>query len=121
MAAVKSKRVVRGRILIPPLPAAQKATVVLQVEDVSRADAPSPIVGEQRLLGVSVTPGGRVSFQVQVADEAVQAGHSYSLRAYIHLGSSGHLERGDLMSMQSYPVFSGGAPEEIEIEVKRVG
>jgi putative lipoprotein len=118
-------RLVRGEIVLPAgeLPD-QAAEVVVQVEDVSRADAPSRVVGEQRLRRVELLPGGRLAFEIEVPADELDERMSYSVRAHVDVSGSGEVEPGDLVTTQSYPVLSGAGgestAEEAVVSVNRV-
>jgi uncharacterized lipoprotein YbaY len=117
----ESALVVRGQVVVPAdVRAAETASLIVSVEDVSRADAPSLVIGEQRQEGVQLTAGAILPFQVEVPKELVDARHSYSVRAHLDLSGSGTVEIGDLVSTQSYPVLTRGHSDEATIEVKRV-
>jgi putative lipoprotein len=112
-----TNRTVRGEISLPgtALPA-EAAVVIVQVEDVSRADAPSTVVGEQRLERVELHPGNVIPFEVEVDADALDEGARYSVRIHIDVAGSGEVDAGDLVSTQSYPVLTGGYADEAEIE-----
>lgn len=110
-------RTVRGEISLPrtALPP-EAALVIVQVEDVSRADAPSAVVGEQRLSGLELHPGDVIPFEVEVDADALDERARYSVRVHIDVAGSGEVDAGDLVSTQSYPVLTGGNADEAEIE-----
>jgi putative lipoprotein len=114
-------RVVRGDVVVPASGAPHEAAeLVVQVEDVSRADAPSVVVGEQRRRGVRLHPGGVLEFEVEVPADRVDPGASYSVRAHLDVSGSGEVEKGDLLSTQSYPVLTGGHADEARVEVQQI-
>jgi putative lipoprotein len=121
MTEQSAPRVIRGCILLPTtvMPTVA-AAVVVKVEDISRADAPSVVVGEQRMSSVSLSSGGRVPFEVQVPVKQIDERGSYSVSAQINLRGSGQVEPGDLIVTQTYPVLTGGYPDEVELEVRPV-
>jgi putative lipoprotein len=112
---------VSGEIILPgaDLPA-EAACLLVQVEDVSRADAPSIVVSEQRQYGVSLHGGAVLPFVVKVPEELVGEKRSYSVRVHVDVSGSGEVEVGDLVSTQSYPVLTRGHGKEARIHVKRV-
>jgi putative lipoprotein len=114
-------RSVRGEIVLPASELPTKAAdVVVQVEDVSRADAPSTVVGEQRLHGVSLRPGTSLPFTVDVPANLIDERGSYSLRVHVDVSGSGQVEVGDLVSTESYPVLTRGHGDQSRVRVKRV-
>ncbi|MBT2510768.1 YbaY family lipoprotein [Streptomyces sp. ISL-98] len=96
-------RSVTGFVSLPPnAPAGPAARVLVEVRDVSSADAPSTVVGEQVQADIQLAPGGRVPFRVQVPDLDPTA--VYGLRVHVDLSGSGILEAGDLITTQATPV-----------------
>ena len=113
-------RLVRGEILLPTgAPADAVGDVIVQVEDVSRADAPSMVVGEHRLSGVALR-GQPLPFSVEVPAHLVDPRHTYSVRVHVDMTGSGTVEVGDFVSTQSHPVLTRGYGEEAQVPVKRV-
>jgi hypothetical protein len=45
---------------------------------------------------------------------------SYSLRVHVDVTGSGEVERGDMITTQSYPVLTGSEPAETRVEVRRI-
>lgn len=94
---------VTGFVSLPPdTPAGTAASLLVEVRDVSRADAPSTVVGAQVQTGIRLSPGGRVPFSVNVPQLDPSA--SYGLRVHVDRSGSGTLESGDLISTQAVPV-----------------
>ena len=117
----EKSRTVRGKVVIPrgktPSDAAE---LIIQIEDVSRADAPSKVVGEQRIPNPKLEAGESFSFEIEVPAEAIDDKGLYSVRAHVDVSGSGEVEKGDMLSTQSYPVLTHGYPEEARVEVKRI-
>lgn len=114
-------RIVRGEIALPSadLPA-ETANLIVQVEDDSRADAPSVVIGEQRQSGVSLRAGAVLPFAVEIPAGLIDEQRSYTVRVHIDVSRSGEVEVGDLVSTQTYPVLTRGHGNEVRIKVKRV-
>ncbi|HXQ70133.1 MAG TPA: YbaY family lipoprotein [Pyrinomonadaceae bacterium] len=112
---------VRGQVVLPnvELPN-QTADLIVQVEDVSRADAPSQVVGEQRVSGVQISPGQVLPFEIEIPTGQVDPNRSYSVRAHVDMTGSGKVETGDLITTQSYPVLTQGYGNEANVTVKRI-
>jgi uncharacterized lipoprotein YbaY len=112
---------VRGQITLPnaDLPP-QAAVLVVQVEDVSRADAPSTVVGEQRYTNVPLRSGASIPFALEIPKELIDQQRSYSVRVHFDISGSGQVKAGDLISTQSCPVLTRGYPDVVAIPVKRV-
>jgi len=115
------ERMVEVELVLPegalPLGAAR---LLIQVEDVSRMDAPSIVVAERRLDGVEMRRLQAQTFDVAVPREAIDPSRSYSVRVHLDANASGNVERGDLVSTASYPVLTRGAGHHARVVMKRV-
>jgi putative lipoprotein len=113
-------RYVRGRI-VPPQGAlpATAILIVVAVEDVSRADAPSTAVAEQLLEDVSLGEGD-IPFEVAVPGRLIDERAHYAVRVHVDVNGTGRVERGDLVSTQSHPVLTRGSPDEAAVPVNLV-
>jgi putative lipoprotein len=101
----------RQRIALPPT-----AVVIVQLQDVSKADAPAEVIGEQ----VIKTEGKQVPipFAVPYDPGKIQENHRYSLQARIEDGAGKLLFINDT----SIPVITGGSPtQDVEVIVVPVG
>ena len=99
------------RIALPP-----EAVMTTRIEDVSRADAPAEVIGEQ----VIQTQGKQVPIPFQVPYDAnqIQENHSYSLRVRIENGAGKLLFINDT----NVPVITRGNPiSDIEIILVQAG
>lgn len=114
------QRIVRGLVRLPGDLASGSGTLNVQVEDISRADAPSTVIAEMRLASVSLVPGGVVEFEIVVPPGAVRERGMYSLRAHLDRLGTGDVTRGDLVSTQTYPLFSRETDDYVEVDVKTV-
>ncbi|MER6306250.1 YbaY family lipoprotein [Streptomyces sp. NPDC001657] len=109
---------VRGIVALPgDAPATQAARILVEVRDVSFADAPSTVVAAQVQMDVPLAPHGRIPFRVDVPD--LDPRGAYGLRVHVDLSGSGSLEAGDLISTQAHTVLPG-SDEEITAPVSRV-
>jgi putative lipoprotein len=114
-------RKIRVEIVAPSFGSTvEAAEVVAQVEDVSRADAPSVVVAEERLQDVKVEPGAVISFEIDVPAELVDSKSSYSVRVHVDVAGTGEVEVGDLVSTTSNPVLTRGHGDEARVEVQLV-
>jgi putative lipoprotein len=110
--------VVRGRIRWPSdTPTLEGATVTVRVEDVSRADASSMVVGEQVLRDVTTsgTTAPELTFEVPVAEVDERA--HYAVSVHVDRSGSGTITKGDLLSVQSHPVLTRGHPWSADVSV----
>jgi putative lipoprotein len=96
----------RERIMLPP-----SAVVKVQLVDVSRADAPAMVIGEQSFdIGGKGAP---YQFMIAYDPAKIEANHTYAVQARIEVG--GKLR---FISDQRYPVITRGAPTKVDILVK---
>jgi putative lipoprotein len=107
--AVTGEVLYRERIAMP-----EGAVVTVRVSDVSRADAPADVIGEQ----VIETPGNvPVKFSVGYDPAKIQPGHTYAVSARIEVN-------GQLMWINTthIPVITNGNPtSDVAVLVQRVG
>jgi putative lipoprotein len=103
---------VRGSLSLPDNAPHTAATVRIRVEDVTRADAGSVVVGEQVLHDVS--PRG-LRFEVPVAE--IDPNARYVVRVHVDLAGTGRVSSGDLLTTQSVPVLTRGAPDTVTVPV----
>ncbi len=113
-------RTVRGEVVLPAGEPGERAVrLVVQIEDVSRMDAPSQVIAEQQIDDVPLD-GTSVEFEVPVPAGLIDERASYSVRVHVDMSGSGEVERGDMITTQSYPVLTHAAPEPTRIEVRRI-
>jgi putative lipoprotein len=99
----------RERIALPP-----SAVIKVQLVDVSRADAPAIVLGEQ----IIQANGRQVPFAFEIAYDPskIEASHSYAVQARIEDG--GQLR---FISDQHHAVITRDAPNEVDLVLKAVG
>jgi putative lipoprotein len=98
----------RERIALPPT-----AVIKVQLVDVSRADAPSVVLGEQLIE----TAGKQVplSFAIAYDPAGIDERMSYAVQARIEAGG-----RLLFISDQHYAVITRGAPRHVDLVLKAV-
>ena len=112
-------RKIAGEIFIPSdCPIIKGAVALIEVRDVSRADALSTLVAQTRLDNLSFRPGDRIRFSLNVPE--VSSTQSLDLRIHISCTGSKDIKSGDLLTTSSFPVPSHGTSEHISVLVKRV-
>lgn len=111
---------VRAEIVLPRDAPRGAAQVVVRVEDVSRADAPSTVLAEQCLRFVALPEGGVLEVEVDVPGELVDPRRTYAVSVHVDVSGSGEVERGDLVSTQSHPVLTRGAGRAVRVPVRMV-
>ena len=99
VAAVTGQVTYRQRIALPP-----DAVVKVQLQDVSLADAPATVIGEQ----IIATNGQQVPFPFEVTYDpgVIKASNTYSLRVRIEDGAGNLL----FINSQAYPVITRDNP-----------
>lgn len=113
-------RTVSGAILLPPQAAAGAAKLILiEVRDISLADAPSVVVAELRLRDVALGPGRRIPFSLAVPE--VEPSRSLALRVHIDRDADGRVSPGDLLTTTIYPIPPRGAPPPLSVAVSAIG
>jgi putative lipoprotein len=118
---VTKTRTATGEVVLPELDyPAKAAELVVKVEDISRADAPSVVVGEQRQRDVALHGGATIPFTVEIPAALLDERHLYSACAHVDMSGSGTVKRGDLVSTQTYPVLTRGYGDRVRIAVQRV-
>ena len=121
MGDTEMTRTVRGEIILPSADLPSEPTdLIVQVEDVSRADALSVVIAEQRQSGISLRGGAVLPFVVEIPAGLVDEHHNYSVRVHVDVSGSGEVNVGDLVSTQSYSVLTRGHGNEAYINVKPV-
>jgi putative lipoprotein len=107
-ASVSGTATYQQRIALP-----DDAVLTVRIEDISRADAPSDVVGEQ----VIETKGAQVPipFDVTYDPNKIEENHTYSLRAYIKDGDGKFLFTSDTGVL----VITNGKPTQ-NVEVNMI-
>jgi putative lipoprotein len=98
----------RERIALPPT-----AVIKVQLVDVSRADAPAIVLGEQ----VTHAAGKQVPFAFEIPFDpaSIEANHSYAVQARIE--KDGKLR---FISDRHYAVITRGAPTHVDMVLRSV-
>lgn len=113
--------VVYGKIELPSAaPALTPAHVLVELEDISRADAPSEVVASLQLTPEVLRGGDLIPFELEVPAGALNERSLYSVRVHVDMSGSGKVELGDYITMQSYPVLTRGYGDEVRVAVRRV-
>lgn len=96
------------------------ATVYVRLEDVSLADAPSKIVTEQVIYDVSYQAGSNTKLEIRLYGQIPDKRKSYAVSVHVDLNGNGQVDRGDYISMESYPVLTFGYPNQVSVGVREV-
>jgi uncharacterized lipoprotein YbaY len=96
------------------------ATVHVQLEDVSYADAPSKVVAEQVIPDVSHESGTEHTLKFALYGDIPDERGRYIVTVRVDLKGQGRAIRGDYLSMESYPVLTHGNPNQISVRLREV-
>jgi len=96
----------RERIALPP-----SAVVIVRLVDVSRADAPAIVLGEQ----VIRTEGRQVPFAFAIAYDPAQIKPQYTYAVQARIEDRGRLR---FISDQMYPVLTRDAPNHVDMVLR---
>jgi uncharacterized lipoprotein YbaY len=109
-------RPITGEIVLPAnAPAGRAQRVLVEVRDISLADAPSTVVAEESLTDVALRPNGRIKFRLTVPE--VEPAHTLSLRVHISLDGGDRAKSGDLLTVATQPVPRSGPATGLTIPV----
>jgi len=112
-------RTVAGEIAFPPnVPDRVAKSVLIEIRDVSYADAPSTVVASSRIENVHVSPGGRLPFELQ-APELSRPG-TLAIRVHVDWEGDGRLSPGDLLTTESISVPAEGNAGSLKVPVKSI-
>src|SRR5215468_10862767 len=109
-------RTVTGNIVLPAnAPTVNADQILIEVRDISLADAPSTVIAHERLDDVALKPNGQVRFKIPVPE--VESNRRLSLRVHVNLDGSGRTNSGDLLTTASHPIPNTGTPAPLEVPV----
>jgi uncharacterized lipoprotein YbaY len=111
---------IQGQILFEETQSFCGATVYVRLEDVSQADAPSRVAGEQVIHNVSRPPGRPRLLPINLRSEMPKERSSYVVRVHVDVDGDGQVSRGDYITMESYPVLTFGHPNWVTVRVHEV-
>lgn len=112
-------RKIAGEIVIPAdCSSINGAAVLIEIRDVSRADALSTVVAQSRLNDVNIEPNGRIPFSLSVPE--VSDAKSLNFRIHISCTGGNDIKSGDLLTTSSCPVPSRGSSGHVSVSVKRI-
>lgn len=109
---------ISGEIVFDSSPDIAEATAYVRLEDVSLMDAPSKLVAEQVLRDIELSDGGPIAFTLRAPRPSEKA--RLNLSAHISITGTSDIQKGDYITMQSYPITSQVNTEPIRVIVRRV-
>ncbi|MGB3756300.1 MAG: YbaY family lipoprotein [Rivularia sp. (in: cyanobacteria)] len=111
---------VKGEVIFSQeLSSFSEATVNIYLEDVTFIDAPSFCISKQVIVDINHQKGtiNRVEFAL---NGKYDENSRYIITAHVSINGSEEIQRGDYMTMESYPVLTFGYPNQVSIYVKEV-
>lgn len=107
---------VSGTILFADGAPMPDSTVHVELEDVSRADAPARVVGHQ----VIRFPANAPAVHFALHGEPLDLRASYNVRVHVDVDGDARVSVGDYVSTASVPVSADIVPATVSIVVRRV-
>lgn len=89
--------------------------ILVQVRDTALQDAPATILGETR--GTVIGPRGALLAKLQIVVR--ELGNQPTIWAYVDIDGDGRVSRGDLVTVQSFPVPPDPHPR-VQVILRRV-
>ncbi|KKH45236.1 hypothetical protein EO93_11250 [Methanosarcina sp. 1.H.A.2.2] len=112
----KTYGTIQGNILFESQKApVEDATVYIRLDDVSLADAPSTVIAETSIEGVSVGREGNNSIPFTMGFPELAGNRSYSLRVHVDVDGDGKVSKGDYITTWHNGVPAG--QEEVQLDV----
>jgi uncharacterized lipoprotein YbaY len=105
-------------VVLPPDAPTTVARAVVELRDVTYADARAPVIASVTLPGASLRPHGRIPFELAAPES--DASQQLSLECHIDITGGTTLATGDLVSTQSVPVPPEGDVYSVDVPVNLV-
>ena len=110
-------KTIHGSIQLPAdAPELPLKHLILELRDVSEADAPSTVVAKWARDNVTLEPNGRVPFQIDVPE--IDEHRSLSFRVHGSRDGSDEVKAGDLITTTSNPLTQAAAETPLTLRVK---
>ena len=112
-------RSVQGELVLPDAVQEPHADrVLIEVRDVSLADAPSTVVASTVLEDVPLTPQGVIEFELDAPD--AEPGHTLALSVHVDIDGSGAIGAGDLITTVHVPVPASGPVGDVSVPLTQL-
>jgi putative lipoprotein len=93
----------KGKIILPAnAPSWRAHKIVIEVRDVSLADAPSILIASEKLHDIMLEPGKKINFEIRVPE--VNPKQSLAFRVHISKEGDDRVRPGDLITTINYPL-----------------
>ncbi|MEA1985630.1 MAG: YbaY family lipoprotein [Euryarchaeota archaeon] len=96
------------------------ATIYIELEDVSLADAPSTVISSMVLENVNIDADGSASIPYSLEYPELDDRLTYSMSVLVDLNGDGRTSGGDYISMEHIPVSTSGPNDNITINARFV-
>ena len=114
-------QLVKGKITFEEeTPPFTNATIYVRLEDITDADTASKVVANYVQRDVAFDPRTTSELLFSLAGDPPDPQANYAVRVHIDIDGDGKVSRGDLISMESYPVITFGHPSEVSVVVRQV-
>lgn len=97
------------------------AVLRARVEDASVADRAPDVLAKVAEPVAGRPAEGDVRLEVEVPAGLVDERASYTVFVHLDATGSGEVEVGDALSVQTLPVLTQGAPDEVRVDLRQVG
>jgi putative lipoprotein len=104
---------VTGRLVSEGAELPAEAVIIVQLQDVSVADAPAQVLGEQRPANTGIFP---VAFAVTYDPELIEQSRTYAIRGWVETPDGTLL----LTNTEQFRVITQGAPQSVDVRVEAV-
>ncbi|MHC1577000.1 MAG: YbaY family lipoprotein [Methanosarcinaceae archaeon] len=98
----------------------QNATIYIELEDVSRADAPSTVISSMVLKNIDIDADSSASIPFSLEYPELEDRFTYSMSVLVDLNGDGKISGGDYISMEHIPVSTSGPNDDITINARFV-
>lgn len=107
-------RVISGNISLPDnCPSISRVNGIIEVRDVSLADAPSTVLTYKKLSSIDLKPHGLIAFSLNVPE--VPSNRSLNIRVHISLSGNELVKAGDLLTTASFNIPTSGSTDQYTI------
>lgn len=112
-------RMLRGQIDLPPnTPRRRAALAVIEVRDISLADAPSQLVAQKRLRDLELEPAATIPFEMEVPE--VTPLQALCINIHISMSGEARAQAGDLLTTMIHPIPGVGPLSHQRVAVKLI-
>ncbi len=98
----------------------QNATIYIELEDVSLADAPSKVISSMVLENVDIDADGSASIPYSLEYPELDDRLTYSMSVLVDMNGDGRTSGGDYISMEHIPVSTSGPNDDVIINARFV-